>query len=192
MKKSVFLTLLLSIVTLTASAQTWVGGELYFRSNKLKLSDIELNSNNSVGIMPEVGYRLNSKWAVALRVEFSHSDNGTTEIADQTLTGNVNAFAVIPFVRYTLYNADKLSFYLDGGIGYGRTKISGYDSFNAASLAISPAISYDLNCHWSLTAHLGSVSYEHDWMDFRNDKLKSDNFNFDIVSNLTLGLSYRF
>ena len=90
MKKSFILTALFSIITLTASAQVWIGGELYFRSNKATLGDIEINSNNSVGIMPEVGYRFSDKWAVALSVGFSHSDNGTVNLTSQTLTGNVN------------------------------------------------------------------------------------------------------
>lgn len=192
MKKTFFLTAFLSIMALTASAQVWVGGELYFRRNKATLGDLEINSNTSVGILPEIGYRFSDRWAVALRFEYSHADNGAINLTGQTLTGKANTFSIRPFARYTIYKADKFSFLLDGGLGYGTTKISGYNSLKTFDATISPALSYDLNHHWSLTAHLGRVGYEHLWTDFRNDKLKSNNFDFDVFGSLTFGLSYSF
>ena len=68
MKKALFLTILSTIITMTASAQIWIGGELYFKSNKASLGGLEVNSNKSLGIQPEVGYRISDKWAVALKV----------------------------------------------------------------------------------------------------------------------------
>ena len=192
MKKLLFLTFLSSIITLTASAQIWIGGELYFKSNKASLSDLEVSSNNTIGILPEVGYQLSDKWAVALRLGFTHSDDGTATLANQTLTGNINQFCIEPFVRYTLFQADKFSFLLDGGIGYRLLNISGYNKIHTFGVAVSPALAYSINNHWALTAHLGRIGYDHLWTEIRNDKLKSNSFEFDIFSGLTFGLNYRF
>ena len=192
MKKALLLTLFSSVAILTASAQVWIGGEMYYKSNSATLSDIEVNSNKSVGIMPEVGYRMSDKWAVALRLEYSHADNGTINLEQQTLTGNVNQFSIRPFVRYTLYKTGQLGFHLDGGPGYSMLNISGYSSFNTIDVALGPALTYDLNHHWSLTAHLGKVRYAHLWTDFRNDKLKSNSFDVEILGSLSFGLTYSF
>jgi len=192
MKKRLFLTLLSAICTLSASAQVWVGGEAFFKSHTASLSDLEISSNKSVGILPEVGYRLSDKWAVALRAGFSHSNDGSVALTNQTLTGNINQFSVTPFVRYTLYQADRFSFLLDAGVGYSLLNVSGYNQFHTIGCAISPALSYSLNDHWALTAHLGKVGYEYLWTEIRNDKLKSHNFNFELLGNLSFGLNYSF
>ena len=192
MKKALFLTILSTIITMTASAQIWIGGELYFKSNKASLGGLEVNSNKSLGIQPEVGYRISDKWAVALKVGFSHADDGVVNLTNQTITGNVNQFSITPFVRYTIYQTNNFSFLLDGGISYGLIDITGYNKINSFGIAISPALSYDLNHHWALTAHLGRVGYEHLWTEIRNDKLKSNSFDFDIFGGLTFGINYRF
>ena len=192
MKKALLLTLFSSVAILTASAQVWIGGEMYYKSNSATLSDFEVNSNKSVGIMPEVGYRISDKWAVALRMEFTHSNDGTVSLAQQTLTGNMNQFSIRPFVRFTLYKKGQLGFYLDGGPGYSTLSLSGYSSFNTIDAAISPALCYDLNDHWALTAHLGKVRYAYFWTDFRNDKLKNNSFDVDVLGSLSFGLTYSF
>lgn len=192
MKKVLFLSILFSFMTLAASAQVWIGGELYFKSNSASLGGLEVNSNKSLGILPEVGYQLNDKWAVALKAEYSHSNDGTVSLTDQTLTGNINKFSVIPFVRYTIYKTNNFSFLLDGGVGYSLLDISGYNNVNSFSVAVSPALAYDLNDHWGLTAHLGRVGYEHQWTEIRKEKLKNNDFSFDIFGGLTFGIHYKF
>lgn len=89
MKKFCFLWLL-AVITLTASAQVYVGGEVGLWRN--------WDANHtSFSILPEVGYNLSDNWAIGTSIGYAYN----------YLEGNkTNAVEVAPYARYTYAKFD--------------------------------------------------------------------------------------
>ena len=71
---------------MTASAQIYVGGQIGFSTSSVN-ADTEGSSSisgTSFKILPEVGYKLNDKWAVGIQVGYSQgiSAFGTFDVND--------------------------------------------------------------------------------------------------------------
>ncbi len=84
---------------MTASAQVYVGGQIGFTSSSVNL---DMDGTNSVSgtsfkILPEVGYKINDKWAVGIQVGYSKgiSAFGTFDVNDfNSLAKNVGSAAL--------------------------------------------------------------------------------------------------
>ena len=144
----------MAVFAMTASAQIYVGGQIGFSTSSVN-ADIEGTnsiSGTSFKILPEVGYKLNDKWAVGIQVGYSQgiSAFGTFDVNDfRSLAKNVgsaafdvlgsnseivdgsdskapniklNAFRVAPYVRYTFLKAGNFDFFLEGGVAYTNIK----------------------------------------------------------------------
>ncbi len=152
--KKTLLAAVMAVFAMTASAQVYVGGQIGFTSSSVN-ADIEGTnsiSGTSFKILPEVGYKINDKWAVGIQVGYSQgiSAFGTFDVNDfNSLAKNVgsaaldvlsssseivdgsdvkapnvklNAFRVAPYVRYTFLKAGNFDFFLEGGIAYTNIK----------------------------------------------------------------------
>ena len=135
----------MAVFAMTASAQIYVGGQIGFSTSSVN-ADTEGSSSisgTSFKILPEVGYKLNDKWAVGIQVGYSQgiSAFGTFDVNDfRSLAKNVgsaafdvlsssdladvklNAFRVAPYVRYTFLKAGNFDFFLEGGVAYTNIK----------------------------------------------------------------------
>ena len=198
MKKTIVL-LLMTLVSFTANAQIWLGGEIGVSTNKTTLDGDQMNNSSFIEIAPEIGYAFNDRWAVALRMGYTHLNNYEVQLIDITTMGNCNQFSIEPFARYTVFRANNVSFFIDGGVHYSTLHKSGYDSpLNSLGIGIRPGVSLALGKTVSLVGHLGDIGYDHSWMKYHGNSdwvlkqsktLKDNAFNFRLLGSVSLGVN---
>ncbi len=140
---------IVAVMSLTAAAQNWyAGGNVGFWRNSTE-NETEFN------LLPEVGYNLNSTWAVGATVGYTHNYNDGF---------SRNLGKIQPYARYTYFGNEKVSLFVDGGIdlGFGASKFGGESSDTAVTygIGIKPGLSYHISSKFSLVAHLGFIGYQ--------------------------------
>jgi len=179
MKKFLF-SLAAAVITLTASAQVYVGGQVGLWRNW------DANHTN-FSIVPEVGYNLNENWAIGTSIGYLYNYNDGEKI---------NAVVVAPYARYTYAKFDAVSLFLDGGFGFQTYKVSpkhgkSGDSQNGWQIGIKPGVKVDLTSKLSFVAHVGFFGYQDSDDDV--SAWGEDGFGFKLDgSNLNFGLYYNF
>ena len=189
--KKILLAAFVAVVSLTANAQLWVGGELGYNYQRTTNHKVEVSKANNFSILPEIGYKLNDKIDVAVEIGFLHGEDGAKMMGHTV--GNdkyANAFILNPYLRYTFAKAGNFSFFADGGFTYGNIHICGDDnSINAWQIAIKPGISYALSPKVSLVAHVGGIAYSYS----KYDELKTNGFDLGVSgNNITFGAYVNF
>ena len=198
--KKMILTALVAVVSLAASAQIWVGGEVGFSAGKTSYDGNKLGAAATFNFIPEIGYSINDKFDVALAIGLSHAnyngktyagtngfDAGMTEFDPALYDNNRNAFTLNPYVRYKFAKAGDFTFFVDGGFNYTRIHYSNApfrqlpDQKNATQwgLGFKPGIAYNLSDKVSLVAHVGELSYNF----FKAKELKNNAFNMGVNGN---------
>lgn len=178
MKKFLF-TLAAAVITLTASAQVYVGGEVGFWRNWD-------DNHTTFTIKPEVGYTLSDNWAIGTTIGYAHNYKDGAKY---------NGFEVAPYARYTFVKFDAVSLFLDGGFGFQtyKVKVNGHssDSQNGWEVGIKPGVKVDLTEKLSFVAHVGFLGYRDSDDDV--SAFGEDGFGFSANgNNLTFGLYYNF
>lgn len=193
--KKLFLSLIVAVCSLAASAQAYVGGQVGLWRN----TDA---NHTSFKLAPEVGYKLSNQWALGLSIGFAHNYDNDFK---------VNGFEVDPYVRYTVAKAGPVSFFLDGGFGFATAKAKygdwKSDSYNQWQIGIKPGVKVSLSKKVDFIASMGFLGYRD------NDDLPSTGiskldklinkyspsvygekgFGFDFkTSDLNFGLIYNF
>ena len=157
--KKMIIAAFVAVVSLTASAQIWVGGEVGF--NTWKESNPSLKGNQFT-VAPEVGYKLNDKLDVAVLIGYAHAKNAD-ELFDFELLDfdNANGFELNPYLRYTFAKAGNFGFFVDGGFTYALLHVCGVDkSVNAWEIGLKPGISYAVSDKVTLVAKVGFAGYQ--------------------------------
>jgi len=172
--KKLFLTAVLAVVTLTASAQVYVGGELGF------WRDWDANKTEFT-LAPEVGYNLSDKWAVGLEFMYNHDYDGHKR----------NTVGIAPYARFTYAKWGPVNLFLDGGFLFAASKVKDTDSSsNAWNVGIKPGLSVDLTEKLSFITHVGFLGYQD--ADDSYGAFKRG-FGFDLKGHsLTFGINYNF
>ena len=144
--KKFLLLLVLTVYTLSASAQFYFGGQLGFSRNAT-------DNYTVLEIAPEVGFDFNEKWAFGGVLDYQYSYQNKI---------NLNVFEISPYARYTFASvaSDKLKFFVDCGVGFGFQKAPNVDAGFVYHIGFKPGIAYALNSHYSLVAHLGNLGWE--------------------------------
>ncbi len=193
--KKLFLSLIVAVCSLAASAQVYVGGQVGLWRN----TD---DNHTSFNLAPELGYKLSDQWDLGLSIGFAHNYYDGTK---------VNGFQVDPYVRYTVAKAGPVSFFLDGGFGFATAKAKRgdveSDSFNQWQIGIKPGVKVSLSKKVDFIASMGFLGYrDNDDVkvtgignldNFVEDAIPSvygeKGFGFDFkTSNLKFGLIYNF
>lgn len=147
--KKIILMAVMAVMTLTAAAQNWyAGGNVGFWRNSSE-------NTTEFNILPEVGYNLNSNWAIGATFGYAHSyEDGLS----------INLGVINPYARYTFFSNEKVNLFVDGGVdlGFGASKYDGESSDTAVTYGIGfkPGLSYNISEKFSLIAHLGFLGYE--------------------------------
>ena len=174
--------LLFAIVTMTAmaaNAQFWMGGSVGLNFIKPDYSHSDVIT--TLTIAPEVGYKINDKWdvAVALNESFIATDGEF-----------YNSFSFEPYARYTFAKTGIASFFVDGGFGVGATGFEGDEFFDNSRfnfyLGFRPGVNISLSPKVGIVAKLGFIGYE-----FVDDAYHSFGINLN-NSPLTFGMYYNF
>ncbi|MBR0046820.1 MAG: porin family protein [Bacteroidaceae bacterium] len=190
--KKLILTALVAVATLTANAQLWVGGEVGYNHSRTTEHKHELSKSNNFVLLPEVGYKLNDKFDVAVKIGYAHGENGN-DMLGFDIPGNydyANAFILNPYVRYTFAKAGDFSFFADGGFSYMNGHVCGDEnSINAWQIAIKPGISYAISEKVGLVAHVGGIGYSY----AKYDIYKTNGFDLGVSgNNITFGAYVNF
>ena len=179
MKKLLMLAAL-AISSLTASAQFYFGGQVGFSRNAT--DDI-----TTLNIAPEVGYDFNSVWSCGGVLDYSYRYNAGN---------NLNIFEISPYARYKFarFADDKLKFFVDCGIGFGVQKATNYDAGFVYHIGFRPGVSYSLNNHWCVVAHLGQLGWEGATDKASGSYGRKNMFTWNIFNwnDLRLGFYYSF
>ena len=191
MKKMIF-TALVAVVSLAANAQFWAGGEVGYNHVRQTTNKVEDWKSNNFSLLPEIGYKLNDTFDVAVKIGFAHGENGNA-LAGIEVPVNydyANAFVLNPYLRYTFAKAGDFSFFADGGFSYIHGHICGdTNSTNAWQIAIKPGISYALSEKVGLVAHVGGIAYSF----AKYNQTKQNGFDMGISgNNITFGAYVNF
>ncbi|MDE6000464.1 MAG: porin family protein [Bacteroidaceae bacterium] len=178
--KKILLAAFVAVVSLSANAQVWVGGELGFNTSKASSDGITIEKKNTVTVAPEIGYKFADNWDFAMAFGFAH-----VEIADRNEgTTKTNGFSVNPYVRCTYFKSGKFSAFVDGGFSYGMLHTSGMDeSLNLWEIAIKPGLEYSLTNKVGLVAHIGSLG----WQFGEQGDVKMNNFGLNVTNKISFG-----
>lgn len=168
------------VITLGASAQIYVGGEVGFWRNWTNGAN-----ETSAAVLPEAGYCLDKTWAIGSQIGWMYTYKSGVK---------TNTFIVTPYVRWTYVKFDAVSLFVDGGFGFGTYKMSGNgvddDSHNAWNVGVKPGVAVNLTEKLSFVAHVGFFGYS-DADDY--SPFGETGFGFDVNgSNLGFGLYYNF
>ncbi len=171
------MTLVAVAMATTMNAQWYVGGTVGYNYTKDKNTDVK---SNTFVITPELGYNLNEKWAVGMKIGYAYN-----KVDD----AKSNEFVVNPYARYTFVKLDKVNFFVDGGFEYNYVKVED-DSANGFGISFKPGVAVNLNEKVSFVAHVGNFG----WSSAKAKNAKSVQ-SVDLGLNLTsvdFGLYYNF
>jgi hypothetical protein len=175
--KKILMTLVAVAMATTMNAQWYVGGTVGYNYTKDKNTDVK---SNTFVITPELGYNLNEKWAVGMKIGYAYN-----KVDD----AKSNEFVVNPYARYTFVKLDKVNFFVDGGFEYNYVKVED-DSANGFGISFKPGVAVNLNEKVSFVAHVGNFG----WSSAKAKNAKSVQ-SVDLGLNLTsvdFGLYYNF
>ena len=174
--KKIFSVVALAAITLTASAQTWVGGSLGYNYNKTEDADAQ----NTLTIAPEIGYDLNETWSIAAAIEYNFQKQGDLK---------TNLFSIKPYARYKFYTVGDVTFFVDGYIeaGFGNVDNGIADAdLSAFGLGLTPGLAYGFCEKAGLVAHLGDLGYSFT----KVEDAKTHNFGIGVNNTVSFGIYF--
>lgn len=189
--KKIYALAIAAIAAIGGSAQAadglYVGGNVGFWHESGNGNEA---STNEFSIIPEIGYNLNSKWAVGTTIGIDHKHWCGAEKSN-------TMFEFYPYSRYTFYrsSANKVQLFCDGTVGIGVGTTSQYGVDNTAvtwGIGLKPGVAFNVTEHFSVVAHVGFFGYEG-----ANKHAKAAGYHdqgglkFD-TNNLQLGFYYNF
>lgn len=187
--KKILMTLAAAFVAVSMSAQVYVGGSfgLWAESTQKNAGD---KSETSFSILPEIGYNLNSEWAIGAVIGYtSNKFAGVTAYAEGygAITSE-SAFTFNPYVRHTFADLGKVNLFVDGGVDF--TTLSKSDATELA-VGFKPGLSVALTDNLSFVSHLGFIGWQQ--LNPDGDDNNYSTFGLGMKStNLTFGLYYNF
>lgn len=197
--KKFILTLLVVVVSLTASAQVYVGGNVGFWRN----TDA---NRTSFTIAPEVGYNLSDKWALGIGIGYKYNYGGVGNVIDgeygfdewfefddeEGAGSKSHTLNVDPYARWNYVKFGPVSFFLDMGFGISLTKYKGGgDALVGWNLGVKPGLKVSLAKQIDFVAHLGFLGYRDADEGAPNYGEQGLGFDFD-SDNVMFGVYYNF
>lgn len=217
MKKLLTLVAFMAL-TLGASAQYYVGGSVGFTSSKMDNGGAD-QDGSSFKLMPEIGYQLDKDMAIGVQLGYSsgYAAFGSLTVTDikgmmnnaVSMMSDINnddmklkSFTFAPYIRYTMMEVGKVSFFLEGAVGYtnittdqtpavGNHAAGGETKVNVIEVSVRPGLKLNLSDKVSAVAKLGSLGYISAKEDESDTKLTR--FGLDVDSyNILLGFNFHF
>ena len=149
--KLIFLLFALLSTAIGLKAQVYAGGTLAI---------LDYNGETLIQVAPEVGYNINSKWAVAGKFAYTHYDGG-------------NELLVNPYVRFTFLQKNILSLFVDGGAELYRNESWYYGG------GLTPGLAIKATDRISFVAKYGFLGYrESEYSETSGFSLGSNDLNF--------------
>lgn len=103
------------------------------------------------GVAPEFGVFVSDHVVLGIVAGYNHVNvkDGNTS----------NAYGVNPYMRYYFWVGDRLGLFLQPGVSYISSKISGQNTNNVFYAGIKPGIDYKLSERFDLVAHFGNLGF---------------------------------
>lgn len=176
--KKIYMTLVAAMLAVCVNAQVYVGGNVGIAS-----VDYGDDDETVYSLLPEIGYKFNSDWAVGVMFGWSKAGlqnvDGSLGISERLDT---HTFEINPYVRYTFLKGKLVNVFCDGAIGYKH--YNGADDIY--SFGLKPGVELKLD-RFSLVAHVGFIGYE------KNDNTDTSVWGMDFDgNNIMLGVYYNF
>lgn len=172
--KKIFTAVVALFVASSVSAQVYVGGGFGIGSAKYKNGETT-EKNTTYKLLPEIGYRLNDKWAAGLVAGWQGTDNGNKSVT------------VNPYARYTALHSKYIDVFCDGTVGYGHVNGVG-DTYQ---VGLKPGVAINLNKRLSFVTHVGFIGYNQSSERTDHGKYKSKEWGVDLDSNnITFSILY--
>lgn len=173
------MTLVAIVITFSASAQVYMGGNVGLSRVKSDGADAE----TQYSLLPEVGYNINTDWAIG--VEFGWTKGSMNEL----YTNNMRTFEVAPYARYTIFHSRLVNAFIDGTISYGHVN----GTADLYTVGLKPGVAVNLVKNLSFVAHIGFLGYKE--VDY-NDNIKAADTNVWGLNldgnNIQFGILYNF
>lgn len=193
--KKIFMIAAMAVAAVTANAQVWIGGNLGFNTETSKVEIAGFSTDNTTSnfeIAPEIGYNLSDQWAVAIALGYAHTEGTSMTFGDETVTGNINAFTIKPYARYTFVKAGNFSAFCDGYVSYSTAHMQNVENnINTFGIGLAPGIAYAVSPKVTLVAHVGKLGYDH--TSYKQDtvvgeaKYTNNKFDFNITNSIYFG-----
>lgn len=179
--KKIIMTIAAAFVATAMSAQVYVGGSIGLNawSSQKNAGD---RSETTFKILPEIGYNINDSWAIGTVIGYeSDKWQGVQGVSE-------SAFTVAPYARYTFAKTGKVSFFVDGGLGFTTAKDADWTEF---AVGLKPGLAVALSDKVSFVSHIGFLGY--DVLNPKGDDNNINKFGLDLDgNNITFGLYLNF
>ena len=161
--KKFLLALLISVISISAKAQVYVGGGLGFSSVKdAHLHNEDGDTKTTFSLVPEIGYQLDEQIAVGVTLGYSHSKYGDVK---------GDAFAIEPYARYSFATLGAVDLFLEGCVGFVHTKNSTksliwiweyeyQEKENTFYIGVRPGFKVNLNQRFALISRVGWLGWK--------------------------------
>ena len=181
--KKLFLTAVVAVIAISASAQAYVGAGVGFWRN--------YDANRTTfNLAPEAGYALSDTWAIGIALNYKYEYNNGVKN---------NGFAVNPYVRYTVAKMGAFKFFVDGSVqidALSTTPLVG-DSYSGTAwqVGFKPGIAVDLGKQFTLATHVGFLGYRdcNDDYDKYGFPTINKGFGFNVTNEIgSVSIYYNF
>lgn len=169
----------------------YVGGSLGFEHNDQKVLGHRVMTNEFT-ILPEIGYNLNSRWAIGTTIGYDY----THWCGEET---SLHMFEFNPYARFSYFRTSNnlVQLFVDGGAGIG---LGSYDygddsdSHTAVTwnVGFRPGVAFNFTDKFSMVAHIGFLGYQGaNNAAYDGGKPRKGGISFD-TRDLTLGFYFNF
>ncbi len=191
--KKLMMAAALAVASLSANAQVYLGGGINFGTSKPAHAEgYDPESTTSIGLRPEIGYKLDDQISFGIGLGYNHSKTGDYK------TDN---FSIEPYLRYTFARWNNVSFFGEAGFGYTHSENNvdlddnhtlTKDKVNTWYIGVRPGIAVDLTKNFTLLTKIGWLGYKSSKPDVDHYKASSD-FGLNLSGeNIQFSLLYNF
>jgi len=153
--------------------------------------------SNQFNFSPQLGYFVDDNFAIGGRLGYTSSTSESPSFIDPTATveDTATTLSLSFFGRYYFTPSNKFSFFgeIEPGIFNSKRESGQLETKgNGWFINLSPGINYFLSNHFAIEASVGLLGYNTFELDVDNADTQS-NFNIGVnLSDINLGLLYRF
>ena len=151
--KKLFLLCLVAFISITASAQFYVGGTLGAEYNKTKIKGESIDQTTFV-LVPELGYKIDKCISVGANFGFGYSDNDDDELT---------LYEISPYIRANFAQVKSVKFFTEAALFLNHQKYSLSNdnefSYNTWGAAIRPGFTVDVGNDIQIIARTTMLQY---------------------------------
>ena len=181
--KKFFLGLAISVISISANAQVYVGGGLGFSSVKeAHHEDVDVDTKTTFSLVPEIGYQLDEKLAVGVGLGYSHSKYGDEK---------GDAFSIEPYARYTFAKLGTVDLFTKNTEELS-DNVEVSEKENTFYIGVRPGFKVNLNQKIALVSRVGWLGWKTTKPDVDDYKGSSEfGLNLDATA-IQFGVNYTF